>query len=113
MSTQFSEEEIGSSCWMECRVLLEKEMAGAKTRDVSTDLLMKRIECFPKGSRLIRKRREGRWSLEIVPKQWSDTHRFSFRELTQVGVWKQENWLGAGFHSVLSATVSALDFILK
>ena len=62
MRTQFSEEEARSSCWMECRVLLEKEMAGAKTRDVSTDLLTKRIECFPKGSRLIRKMREGRWS---------------------------------------------------
>lgn len=67
MRTQFSEEEARSSCWMECRVLLEKEMAGAKTRDVSMDLLTKRIECFPKGSRLIRKMREGRWSREMVP----------------------------------------------
>lgn len=74
---------------------------------------MKRTECFPKGSRLIWKMREGRSSLEMVPKQWSDTHGFSFRELTQVGMQKQEQWLGAGFHSVLSATVSALDFILK
>ena len=80
---------------------------------ISTDLLMKRIDCFPQGFRLIRKMREGRWSLETVPEQWSDTHGFSFRELTQVGMQKQGKWLGAGFHSVLSATVSALDFILK
>ena len=101
MRTQFSEEGARSSCWMECRVLLEKEMAGAKTRDVSTDLLTKRIECFPKGSRLIRKMREGRRPLEMVPKQWSDTHGFSFREFTQVGVQKQK-WLGAGFQCPFS-----------
>lgn len=55
MSTQFNEEETRSSCWLERRVLLEKEMARTETRHLSRSLIMKSIECFSKDSGLILK----------------------------------------------------------
>lgn len=86
---------------------LGKEMAKFKTRDAKDGLVNRKWECFPKGSRLIWKMREGRSSLEMVPKQWVTPMDFHSRSSLMVGMQKQEKWLGAVFHSVLSATVSA------
>ena len=44
-----------SSVWLQCRLQMEKVMAGTETRKVRRGLIMRSIECFSKESGLILK----------------------------------------------------------